>query len=152
MKSIVARLLPSRNAGSISLKKKPGTAAHLDLGRRGEDFAAAYLKQNGYKVLYRNFRGPKGGEVDIICRDKAEKKLVFVEVKTRTSEEYGRPITAVDHAKQVFIARGALAWLRMLDDPEVGFRFDVVEVVMEEEHPVITLVQDAFVLPAPYRY
>jgi putative endonuclease len=90
--------------------------------------------------------------VDIICRDKAKKKLVFVEVKTRASEKYGRPIRAVDHSKQVFIARGALAWLRMLDDPEVPFRFDVVEVVMDEPKPIITIVQDAFVLPAPYRY
>lgn len=103
-------------------------------------------------MLYRNFRGPHGGEVDIICRDKKEKKLVFIEVKTRTSEKYGRPITAVDHGKQFYIARGALAWLRMLDDPEVPFRFDVVEVVMDEPQPTITIVTDAFSLPAPYRY
>ena len=90
--------------------------------------------------------------MDIICRDKKEARLVFVEVKTRASEKYGRPVTAVDHSKQMFIARGALAWLRMLEDPEVPFRFDVVEVIMDEPSPVITLVRDAFVLPAPYRY
>ncbi len=90
--------------------------------------------------------------MDIICRDKKEKKLVFIEVKTRASEKYGRPITAVDHDKQFYIARGALAWLRMLDDPEVPFRFDVVEVVMDEPRPTLTIVRDAFSLPAPYRY
>lgn len=147
VQSIVARLRPSPKAGSTS-----GQAAHLELGQHGEELAARHLRRHGYKVLYRNFRGPRGGEVDIICRDKKEKKLVFVEVKTRASEKYGRPISAVDHSKQVFIARGALAWLRMLDDEEVPFRFDVVEVVMDEPVPTITIVQDAFVLPAPYRY
>lgn len=126
--------------------------AHLELGRTGENLAARHLRRNGYKVLFRNFRGPHGGEVDIVCRDKKEKKLVFIEVKTRTSEEYGRPITAVDQSKQFLIARGALAWLRLLEDQEVPFRFDVVEVVMDQPHPTLTIVQDAFSLPAPYRY
>ncbi len=127
-------------------------APHLELGRLGEKLAARHLRRNGYQVLHRNFRAPHGGEVDIICRDRHEQKLVFIEVKTRASEKYGRPISAVDHDKQVFIAKGALAWLRMLDDKEVPFRFDVVEVVMDQPAPLITIVRDAFVLPAPYRY
>jgi putative endonuclease len=151
VQSIVARLRLSRRVGSTSVPPKT-TAAHIDLGQRGEELAARYLRKHGYRVLYRNFRGPRGGEVDLVCRDKKEARLVFVEVKTRASEQYGRPISAVDREKQIFIARGALAWLRMLDDPEVPFRFDVVEVVMDDPTPTITLVQDAFVLPAPYRY
>ena len=62
---------------------------HLRLGARGEKLARHFLRRNGYKILYRNFRGRRGGEVDIVCRD--ADTLAFVEVKTRTGEEFGRP-------------------------------------------------------------
>jgi hypothetical protein len=56
--------------------------------------ACRFLRRNGYKVLYRNFRGRTGGEIDVVCRD--NDTLVFVEVKTRTSEDFGRPLEAVE--------------------------------------------------------
>src|SRR5207253_5572093 len=56
--------------------------------------------------------------------------LVFVEVKTRGGEEFGRPFEAIAADQQRRISRGALAWLRMLDNPEILFRFDVVEVIL----------------------
>ena len=87
--------------------------------------ALRFLRRNGYKILYRNFRGRSGGEIDIVCRD--NDTLVFVEVKTRTREDFGRPVAAVDRQKQKRISRGGLAWLRMLDNPDILFRFDVVE-------------------------
>ena len=90
--------------------------------------ACRYLKRNGYKVLYRNFRGRSGGEIDVVCRD--NDTLVFIEVKTRGREDFGRPVEAVDREKRKRISRGALAWLRMLDNPDILFRFDVVEVIM----------------------
>ena len=78
---------------------------------------------------------------------------MFVEVKTRSSEEYGRPFDAVDRKKQKRIARGALAWLRLLDNPDIFFRFDVVEVIVEDEvEPRIELLQNAFNLPDEYIY
>jgi putative endonuclease len=124
---------------------------HLRLGTRGEKLACAFLRREGYKILYRNFRGRRGGEVDIVCRD--DDTLVFVEVKTRTREDFGRPADAVNAAKQKLIARGALAWLQLLDNPDILVRFDVVEVVMSAEgEPRIELVRDAFQLPAPYIY
>lgn len=76
--------------------------------------------------------------------------LVFVEVKTRRSVEFGAPVEAVDLTKQKLIARGALAWLRLLDHPEINYRFDVVEVLLREDEPEIHLIRDAFPLPAPY--
>src|SRR4029077_10476827 len=91
----------------------PSPRPHLQLGIQGENLACRFLKRNGYKILYRNFRGRTGGEIDIVCRD--DDTLVFVEVKTRSSEEYGRPFDSVDRKKQKRIARGALAWLRLLD-------------------------------------
>ena len=127
-------------------------APHLELGRRGEEAAARFLKRRGYKILYRNFRAPKGGEIDLVCREKATDTLVFVEVKTRSSTEYGRPAEAVKRDKQRLISKGALAWLRMLDHPDILFRFDIVEALAEGDDFELNLIQDAFQLPEPYVY
>ena len=87
----------------------------------------------------------------MVCRD--NDTLVFVEVKTRTREDFGRPLAAVDRAKQKRISRGALAWLRMLENPDILFRFDVVEVIVAEHaEPRIELIKNAFPLSKPYRY
>jgi putative endonuclease len=125
---------------------------HHLLGRRGEKLAARYLRRNGFKVLYRNFRAPRGGEVDIVCRDTTCNELVFVEVKTRSTRDYGSPASAVKREKQQLIARGALAWLRLLDNPDIIFRFDIVEVVIDADGESFNLVRAAFQLPEPHRY
>jgi putative endonuclease len=124
---------------------------HLRLGVRGENLACQFLRRHGYKILYRNFRGRTGGEIDVVCRD--GNTLVFVEVKTRTREDFGRPFEAIDRDKQKRIARGGLAWLRLLGDPDILFRFDVVEVIIAEgAEPRLELLRDAFALPEPYVY
>lgn len=128
-----------------------GNRAHR-LGRHGENLAARYLNANGFKVIYRNFRAPHGGEIDIVCRERESNILVFVEVKTRSSDKHGSPAEAVNRDKQHLITRGALAWLRLLDNPEVIFRFDIVEIVMREDGPEINLIRDAFQLSTPYIY
>ena len=126
-------------------------AEHLERGATGESLACRHLHRQGYKILYRNFRGRTGGELDIVCRDRDT--LVFVEVKTRTREDFGRPFEAIRRDQQRRISRGALAWLRMLDNPDILFRFDVVEVVMSERaRPRIELIRNAFQLSEPYRY
>ncbi|MDP9292424.1 MAG: YraN family protein [Verrucomicrobiota bacterium] len=122
----------------------------MRLGERGEKLAAQFLRRSGFKILYRNFRAPRGGEVDIVCRD--DDTLVFVEVKTRSSEDFGSPAEAVNRDKQKLIARGAMAWLRLLDHPDVFFRFDIVEIVIEENVPRFSLIKNAFELPEPYLY
>jgi putative endonuclease len=121
-------------------------AAHIALGNLGEDLAAAYLQRHGHKILHRNFRAPHGGEVDIVCRDKRHGELVFVEVKTRTIEEFGRPSDAVDEKKRSLIIRGAMKWLRMLDMPDITYRFDIVEVVMGPTRE-IRQIENAFNTP-----
>lgn len=98
-------------------------------------------------MLYRNFRPKGGGEVDLVLRDIPENTLVFAEVKTRTSDGEGRPADAVNRAKEELIARGARAWLRLLDRPEVNFRFDIVEVVLGDGEPRINVIKSAFLLP-----
>lgn len=100
-------------------------------------------------MLYRNFRAPGGGEVDIVCRD--QDTLVFVEVKTRTSDAFGAPAEAVTQEKQRLIARGALAWLRMLGNPSIYYRFDIVEIRAEGKKPDVSVIRNAFTLSEPYR-
>jgi putative endonuclease len=150
MKTVLARFTAAhlsrwRNRFSLS---KP---AHLRLGKEGEKLAGRYLRRHGFKILYRNFRGRKGGEIDLVCRERDT--LVFVEVKARTREDFGRPLEAVNRAKQHRISLGGLAWLRLLGDPDILFRFDIVEVTIAAgQPPRIELIRNAFQLAEPYRY
>ena len=136
---------------SLRMRFLHNSTEHLERGARGETLACQHLRRAGFKILYRNFRGRTGGELDIVCRE--GDTLVFVEVKTRGSEEFGRPFEAVRSDQQRRISRGALAWLRLLDNPDILFRFDVVEVVMPERgKPRVELIRNAFQLSAPYLY
>lgn len=113
------------------------------IGDLGEKIACEWLWASGRKVLYRNFRAPRGGEVDIVARDGRE--LIFVEVKTRSKRGGGRPWDAVDLAKQKLIERGARRWLGLLEKSEVPSRYDVIEVILiEGERPEVTLIRNAF--------
>lgn len=144
VQSIVARFLRWPIASPASSE-----AAHLALGRWGENEASQFLKNAGYKILRRNFRGPHGGEVDIVCRD--QEVLVFVEVKTRTDEQFGSPSKAVNRKKQRLIVKAAMVWLRMLDMPDIAFRFDIIE-VLDEKPTQIHHIESAFTLPHPFHY
>jgi putative endonuclease len=119
----------------------PPEAPHLRLGRLGERHAARYLRRSGFKILYRNFRPPNGGEIDLVCREK--NTLVFVEVKTRAPGGLGRPADAVDPAKEDALIRGAQSWLRLLGHPDIPVRIDIVEVILGSDRPEITLTRDA---------
>jgi putative endonuclease len=154
MNSALARSIAdllNRWRSRFSRSKDSSQPEHLRRGASGEKLACRFLRRNGYKILYRNFKGRSGGEIDVVCRD--HDTLVFVEVKTRTREDFGRPLEAVDRQKQKRISRGGLAWLRMLDNPDILFRFDVVEVIFADENkPRLELIRDAFKLSAPYIY
>lgn len=114
-----------------------------ELGRRGERAAAVWLQARGYKVLRRNFRGTRGGEVDVVCRH--GEILAFVEVKTRAHEGETSPSDAVTRRKRDLIRRGAREWLARLDIDEVPVRFDVVEVILTPgKVPGFRLLEDAF--------
>lgn len=128
------------------LLRRP-SADHIARGRRGEDLAAATLRAKGFKILRRNFRPRRGGEIDIVARDR--EVLVFVEVKARAGEDFGRPSAAVDRKKRRRIIMGAMSWLRMLDMPDISFRFDIVEVVGDGG---VTHIENAFNLPSPLHY
>jgi putative endonuclease len=147
----IAGLLSRFNKRNSRLSEHGGNPDH-ELGREGERLAARYLQRNGYRVLYRNFRAPHGGEVDLVCRDKTCDTLAFVEVKTRRSLAFGTPGEAVTREKQKLIARGALAWLDLLGHPAIHFRFDIIEIVFEKDAPTFHLIKDAFKLPEQYTY
>ncbi|HUI06734.1 MAG TPA: YraN family protein [Verrucomicrobiae bacterium] len=124
----------------------------LVLGERGEDFAARFLRRRGYKVLVRRFKS-RGGEIDIVCRDRDW--LVFVEVKTRETEEFGAPSESVQREKQRHLSKAALDYLRLLDNPRIHWRFDVVEVLLRQEARQpddLRLIRNAFDLSEPFIY
>jgi putative endonuclease len=121
----------------FSRRRKVGRAPHLELGERGERAALEYLKSyEGYRIVATNFRVPVGrsmsgkkmtAEIDIIAYD--EGTLVFVEVKTRTSDQVFAPERAVDLRKQRQIARAARRYRQMMRVTGEPHRYDVVTVV-----------------------
>lgn len=113
------------------------------IGDYGEKVAVDFLRSKGCRILARNFKARRGGEVDIVARD--DKLLLFVEVKTRRESTKIRPLDAVDKSKQALIERGANAWLKRLGTRNVPWRFDVIEVHVENgAKPRVNHVRDAF--------
>ena len=112
------------------------------LGQKGEDIAHRYLRRAGYFVLARNFR-PGGGEaeVDIVARQRDI--TVFVEVKTRSSAEYGSPDRQIDDEKQKHIVRAARAYATKAGLEWNQVRFDTISIVLSKA-PSIVHLQDAF--------
>lgn len=115
----------------------------IELGRIGEDAAVEYLLSCGYKLLERNFR-TRYGEVDIVAMDGAE--LVFVEVKSRSTNRYGTAFESVHKSKQLKIRRLAALYLQSKQGFLGQCRFDVVGVQLDKEGQVnkVTLIRNAF--------
>lgn len=93
------------------------------IGDFGENEACKYLERNGIKVLKRNYH-ERGGEIDIIAKD--NETIVFAEVKTRISKEYGTPAEFVNYKKREKIIKTAVSYLGTDD---ANMRFDVIEVM-----------------------
>ena len=123
---------------------------HLRYGTLGEKAAKRHLRKLGLKFLIGNYRSPRG-EVDLIFRD--GDCLVFVEVKTRSSEDWTRPAAAVDFDKKRLLSHAALDYLRLLKTPRIKFRFDIVEVLLANGAiSEVRHLPNAFNLIKPYRY
>jgi putative endonuclease len=123
---------------------------HLRYGELGERAARKHLRKLGLKFLTANFRSDRG-EVDLVFRD--HDCLVFIEVKTRSSEEWVRPAAAVNAERRRRLTRTALDYLRLLKNPPVKIRFDIVEVLLAEGavHELRHL-PNTFAMEKPYRY
>jgi len=119
-----------------------------NLGDRGEEIAAAFLEKRGYRILERNYRFERG-EVDIVClappaRVAPHGEIVFVEVKARSGDRFGRPEESVAAEKQRRIIETARAYLYERKLEGAPCRFDVLSIVMRPAGPVIEHLEDAF--------
>lgn len=106
----------------------------LALGRAGEEAAAAALTAQGYLILRRNVRS-RWGEIDLVAAHGRE--IVFVEVKTRTTDERGRPFDAIHPAKQRRLVRLALSFMHRRRLQDRACRFDAVAVCLTPDGRVV---------------
>jgi putative endonuclease len=126
-----------RAADALRHRANPG-----DHGRIGEDMAHRYLRRRGCTVVARNYRPPSaGGEIDVVAWDGVV--LVFVEVKTRSSTEFGEPERAVDAEKRRNLTRAARDYARRAGVEWQQTRFDIVSIVLGKP-PRINWIRDAF--------
>jgi len=119
------------------------TQERRSLGKKGEELAILHLRDLKYKILERNFKCPLG-EIDIIAREK--NTLVFIEVKTRATRDFGGPAAAVHERKQRQLSKVALTYLNQKKLFHVPARFDVVAVELLPPSPRIEVIRNAFEL------
>jgi putative endonuclease len=128
-------------------KEKP---EHLRRGELGERAAKKHLQKQGLKFLAANFRSERG-EIDLIFRD--GDCLAFIEVKTRSSENWSRPAAAVNSERRRRLSQCALDYLRRLKNPAVKIRFDIVEVLLADGGVrEIRHLPNTFTMAKPFRY
>lgn len=106
------------------------------LGKKYENMAIYYLKTQKYKILARNFSCP-AGEIDIIALDPETKYIVFVEVKYRATNAFGRPIEAITPQKVHNIQTTSQVYLKLKGWLDRNFRYDVIEIIDDELRHII---------------
>ncbi|MDR0422828.1 MAG: YraN family protein [Proteiniphilum sp.] len=113
---------------------------HIELGKKGEAFAAVSLEKKGHRILERNW-SYSGYEIDIVSEH--EESIVFVEVKTRTSAAWGLPGEAVGERRMRRMIHAADHYLRenRIDKPA---RFDIVSLLWNKRQPELEHLEDAF--------
>jgi putative endonuclease len=118
------------------------TTLRQDLGKWGETLAADFLTNQGYFIIERNHRTPYG-EIDLVAKDGAV--LVFVEVKTRTSDAFGFPEASITSQKQEHLISAANAILQSMSNPPSSWRIDVIAIrkVKSADHPEIVHFKNA---------
>lgn len=110
-------------------------------GNKGEDLACEHLKKQGYKILERNYR-IRGGEIDIIAKD--QEYLVFVEVKTRWSHEYGLPVESITPWKIKYLLKTAKFYLLKIGWEDKPYRLDFVGIdfASNPDNPEVELIKN----------
>jgi putative endonuclease len=114
-------------------------ARHLKTGQAGEELAAAFLAEKGFRIVDRNFRCASG-EIDIVCED--GKTLVFVEVKTRSRATRGEPGEAVGPAKKARLVKAASLYLSRRKAWDRPCRFDLVGVLFLDGETLVEHWED----------
>jgi len=132
--------------GRLGRAASAGTNPRHDLGKRGEDLAAAYLRKLGYRIIARREKVLRG-DLDIIALD--DRTVVFVEVRTRSDTLHGHPADTIDRRKQRRIATLANAYIRRHRLEDCRVRIDVVTVTLAgaDGQPDVEHFQDAFESP-----
>lgn len=115
-------------------------AEHLELGKKGEDIAVDFLLKNGYQIIERNWRFQKA-EVDIIAQK--ENVLAIIEVKTRSSSEFGNPQDFVN-PKKIKLLVNAVNEYVIFKNLDVKVRFDIIGVIQQNGKTTIEHLEDAF--------
>ena len=118
-------------------------AVHNEIGSKGECLAEEYLNNIGYDTICRNWRCSKG-EIDLIVSD--NQSIVFVEVKTRSSDCWGNPETAVSASKIKRIVDAADLFITE-SDIDLDIRFDIISIIMRRDKSQIYHIEDAFLAP-----
>lgn len=113
----------------------------MNLGKRGEAIAKAYLEKKGYLIREENFR-TRYGEIDLIVQDGEE--IVFVEVKTRCSLTRGLPCESVNQRKQMKIKGVANYYLLVTGNLHCSCRMDVIEIVILDRKVYLNQLCNAF--------
>lgn len=113
-----------------------------EIGKIGEELAVKYLKENGYEIIERNFEC-KQGEIDIIAKDKEE--YVFIEVKTRTNENYGKPKEAVNQVKKKHIYKSTECYTYIHNIENEPIRIDVIEIYKKKEKYILNHIKQAII-------
>jgi putative endonuclease len=138
--------LASKSGGEPLEKLKDSSFAesrssNLERGDSGEHLAYRFLRRNGYKIVARKYK-KKFGEIDLIGWDKDI--LAFIEVKSRSHLERGRPEEAVNRHKQNQICRVAKEYRNHFKLHDINYRFDIVGIHGSKENPCLYLIKDAF--------
>lgn len=116
-------------------------AKHLATGKKGEEIALSFLHEKGYNILETNWRHKKL-EVDLIAKDGPT--LVFVEVKTRSTNFFGLPEEFVDDNKEKHLARAAAAYMKKISH-QWAIRFDVISIILKNDQETeVKHIEDAF--------
>ena len=131
--------------------KSRDEASHLQTGRWGEQQAVRHLKSRKFRINGQRVRVGKHDEIDIVAE--SEGILIFVEVKTRKNENFGRPFTAVGKDKRKRLSRAAIGYLKKQKLKPAYIRFDVMEVIGEPggSNPEIRHIENAFQLDPAYK-
>ncbi len=123
------------------------TKARQTMGLRGEHVAAKWLHVHGWEIAERRFRNGRR-DIDLVATrtEPVGRTVAFVEVKTRASADFGGPISAVNWRKQRELCRSAKVWMSRFEKPGDTFRFDVIGVILGQEHVRVQHVENAFLL------
>ena len=123
------------------------TKARQTLGLKGEHVAAKWLHVHGWEIAERRFKNGHR-DIDLVATrtEPVGRTVAFVEVKTRSSADFGSPVSAVDWRKQRELSRSAKVWMSRFQRPGDTFRFDVIGVILGPQNVRVQHVENAFLL------